>query len=422
VVEGLASIYSEWIRRYGLDGFRVDTARHVNAGFFGLWAPKILAAARAAGRPGFSIFGEVAISDALTLSDFVRSRGLPEVLDFPLQDAATGFAAGTSSARAVSDRLADDDYFRGPSGVNPSPPTFLGNHDMGRAAYQLLAHGAADDASLEPRLLLAYDLLYLLRGAPVVYYGDEVGMIGRGGDQAARQDLFPTGVEEWQGQRRVGSPPIGAGSSFDVEGPIQRRLRELAGLREAHPALSTGATVVLLASRSLLVVSRIDRTARREYVAAFNAAGTSATATIATSTPSTEWQQLLGGSERPGTDGRGFLTFPVPAYGSTLLVASSALPSRAPARPVLSVAADSLTALRRLSVRTRVDAGLTVGFAVRRGSGAWRRVAVDDSPPYRAFVDPATFRRGERVAFVAIARSLDGRVQVSPVVTAAPRP
>ena len=42
-------------------------------------------------------------------------------------------------------------------------------------------------------------------------------MIGRGGDKAARQDMFPTKVEEWQTEERVGAPPIGTGSSFDVD-------------------------------------------------------------------------------------------------------------------------------------------------------------------------------------------------------------
>src|SRR2546430_4605491 len=55
------------------------------------------------------------------------------------------------------------------------------------------------------RVELGYDLMYLFRGAPTVYYGDEVGMIGRGGDQQARQDMFPTQVQEWRSEeRRVG--------------------------------------------------------------------------------------------------------------------------------------------------------------------------------------------------------------------------
>ena len=46
VLNGLAQIYSAWITRFKVDGFRVDTAKHVNAAFFKLWVPKIRAAAR----------------------------------------------------------------------------------------------------------------------------------------------------------------------------------------------------------------------------------------------------------------------------------------------------------------------------------------------------------------------------------------
>src|SRR4029078_10014553 len=37
---GLGKIFADWVTRYKLDGFRVDTARHVNAAFFKLWVPQ----------------------------------------------------------------------------------------------------------------------------------------------------------------------------------------------------------------------------------------------------------------------------------------------------------------------------------------------------------------------------------------------
>ena len=61
VVNGLAQVYGDWIRRFKIDGFRIDTARHVERAFFRLWVPKIRAAARAAGVPDFQLFGEVFI-------------------------------------------------------------------------------------------------------------------------------------------------------------------------------------------------------------------------------------------------------------------------------------------------------------------------------------------------------------------------
>ena len=300
VVNGLVQIYSDWITKYKLDGFRVDTARHVNAGFWRLWIPKMDAAARSVGVDDFQIFGEVPITDTVEQSTYVRDRGLPSVLDFPFQDAVTGYASGGSSALAVLHRMQDDDYYRLPNGSDPTPPTFLGNHDMGRAAYEIsqAGEGLSGEALLQ-HLELGYDLLYLLRGAPVVYYGDEVGMIGTGGDQAARQDMFPTQVPDWQTQPRVGSPPIGTGSSFDVTNkPIELELKQLGALRDANPVLSTGATIVRLAKGGLLAISRIDTADRREYLELFNNGVSPATETVTTATPSSTWTPLLGGGRR----------------------------------------------------------------------------------------------------------------------------
>jgi hypothetical protein len=61
---------------------------------------------------------------------------------------------------------------------------------------------------------------------------------------------------------------------------------------------------------------------------------------------------------------------------------------------------------------------VSVAFAVRRaGSSSWRRLDVDTSPPFRGFVDPAKFKKNERVSLVAIVRGLDGRIAPSAVVS-----
>jgi hypothetical protein len=65
---------------------------------------------------------------------------------------------------------------------------------------------------------------------------------------------------------------------------------------------------------------------------------------------------------------------------------------------------------------------VSVSFAMHRAKGAWTRVGVDDSPPYRAFVNALTFKKKERVYVVAISRGLDGTTAVSPVASFIPRP
>jgi glycosidase len=414
VSRGLAAVYADWIRRFKVDGFRVDTAKHVNAAFFKVWTPRILAAARAAGVADFEVFGEVFVTDSVDLSRYVRRRGLPNVIDFPLQDAIVRYASGSAGANGIRIRLLDDDYFAGPSGRAYTPATFLGNHDVGRAALLIQDQSQASGAELLARVNLAHSLLYLLRGAPVVYYGDEFGIIGRGGDKEARQDLFPTQVAGWRSDPRVGSPPIGSGSSFDVTAhPVGEHLRTLGRLRAEHPGLSVGSTIVRRAQGAALVVTRID--AKREYVAAFNSGESPVQVTFETATPSSSWTALLGGSSSFSSRS-GQLTLRLPALTAVLYRADSDLPRRAPAPVTLRVSSDEISELWSVAA-SAARSPESVTFAVRRaGASRWRRLAADDSPPLRAFLDPAAFRRGEVVHLVAVARWRNGAVTTSSVV------
>ena len=421
VVKGLVEIYSAWITKYKLDGFRVDTARHLNVGFWRQWLPKMRAAAASVGVNDFSIFGEAPVGDSIELSTYVRDRGLPSVLDFTFRDVVDAYAAGASSALGILHRLQDDDYFRRPDGVEPTTATFLGNHDQGRAAFMIRqAGGGLSGDALLRRVLLGYDLLYLLRGAPVVYYGDEVGMIGTGGDRAAREDMFPTQVPDWQTEERVGSPPIGKGSSFDVTAnPIELELKRLAALRAAHPELSVGWSVVRYAKGGVAVVSRIDPSSKRELVEVFNNGDSPASVSVTTSTPSSQWSQLLGTPvpfAPPRSDAAGRLSVPVSATTAVVLEAESTIPDRAPAAPKLAVRGDDLTNLWAASATVRGASPVSVAFLVKRASGAWQRLDVDTSPPYRGFLEPSKFKKNERVKLVAIARGLDGRTAASAVV------
>ena len=68
----------------GVDGFRIDTAQHVNPEFWQKFVPAMLARARSDGIPNFHIFGEVATSDMDPAHTAVNTRvdKLPSVLDF----------------------------------------------------------------------------------------------------------------------------------------------------------------------------------------------------------------------------------------------------------------------------------------------------------------------------------------------------
>jgi hypothetical protein len=167
----------------------------------------------------------------------------------------------------------------------------------------------------------------------------------------------------------------------------------------------------------VLAVSRIDAAAQREYLVLTNSSTSARSVAVQTSTPSSSWSVLFGGATAPTSDAAGRLRVTVPAVGALLLEATKQIPASRPPKPLLHVAGDGLTNLWAVSAKIAGTAPVTVAFACRRaGSKAWRRLDVDDSPPYRAFLDPTKFKKNERLQLVAIARSLHGSTATSAVV------
>ena len=71
---------------------------------------------------------------------------------------------------------------------------------MGRVGFLISASQVKAEKDILARTQLAHALMYLSRGIPTVYYGDEVGMTGtgNGNDQLARQDMFATQIDAWK--------------------------------------------------------------------------------------------------------------------------------------------------------------------------------------------------------------------------------
>ena len=400
VVKALADAYGDWITRYGVDGFRIDTAKHVDPYFFGRWLPLIQQTATASGKPQFTSFGEIWYTDAAQLSNMMLARGLPSVLDFPFQKTARDYVTGQSGGGSLAALFAEDDYYTSPSTNAYGLTTFLGNHDMGRIGFFLATDTQATGQALLERDLLAHDLLYLTRGVPVVYYGDEVGMTGSGDgtDKRARQDMFPTQVPEWQGEERIGGAPIGTASSFGQSTALESRIAALSRLRSAHPALATGAMITRYGQGGVFAASRIDAAARTEYVVAFNSADAATTVSVPTSTPGATWTALLGG---PGatSDLAGSLRLTLPARSTLVLKSEAVLP--VPNVPSVSVKAarDFVTGKHRLTATVPGSDPSTVTFLLRRPGGAWTAIGSDDARPFRVFVPPSR-GRGQVVAVV----------------------
>jgi hypothetical protein len=105
-----------------------------------------------------------------------------------------------------------------------------------------------------------------------------------------------------------------------------------------------------------------------------------------------------------------------------VLRAESQLPVRGPARATLRLAPDRFTNLKVLTASVAGRDPVSVTFSAWSARAkSWLRLGADDGAPYRVFLDPRRFRKGETVSLVAVVRASDGSVSTSPVLSVRPR-
>ena len=247
VVAGMTEIFMDWITDYRIDGFRVDTVKHVNIEFWQQFSPAILDHAAAQGIPDFFMFGEVFDSTPQVLSRFTTEGRLPAVLDFGFQAATQAVVAYDNPTDVLRRLFADDDYYTDADSDAGLLPTFVGNHDIGRISYFIRqAHPGADDDEVLARTRLAHGLMFFARGMPVVYYGDEQGFVGDGNDQDARQNMFPSQVATYNDDDLVGTLATTAQSNFDRRHPLYRPSGSSPGCATAMTGCATAISSIAI--------------------------------------------------------------------------------------------------------------------------------------------------------------------------------
>lgn len=326
VVDGFIDIFGRWIDDFGIDGFRIDTAKHVNPEFWQAFVPAMRARAKARGIPNFHIFGEVYIDavDPGALAWHTHAAGLPAVLDFGFARAAIDAVSGTKGTDQFAKLFDGDLLYKGGAATALQLPTFLGNHDMGRfAMFVKAANPGASEAELLQRVTLGHSLLLTLRGVPTIYYGDEQGFVSDDKDQLAREDMFASKVAAYNDNDLIGSDATTATANFDPAHPLYRHIAALAEIRRKTPALTRGVTKVRAFSEKpgLLAISRFDPDTGREVVLAFNTSAAPLSANIAIDTKSAGFTALHGDCPaKPAAPGS--LHLSLPAFGTIICQAS----------------------------------------------------------------------------------------------------
>lgn len=320
VVEGFKDIYAQWIRDFKVDGYRIDTARHVRPEFWQELIPHLENVAKEEGIHHFHIFGEVYEPNAGQLAVFTRRDKLPTVLDFAFQDSAANFVINNSTGEKMASMFHVDSLYGDAAANGRRLPTFLGNHDMGRFAGMLHeAHPEMPETEKLKRIELAHALMMYSRGVPTIYYGDEQGFVSDGNDQDARENMFASRVDVFNDNDLVGTDKTTADRNFDRKHPLYVTIAELSKQRLEHSALRRGEQITRLGhiDKSIFAFSRMEDDQAYEYVAIFNAENKAETVTFAVDGRASNWEKLEGNC--PSTSSSvGTFEIEMPALGYAL--------------------------------------------------------------------------------------------------------
>ncbi|MET9893805.1 pullulanase-type alpha-1,6-glucosidase [Streptomyces sp. NPDC006465] len=387
VVSGMEKIYEKWVRDFGIDGFRIDTVKHVNMEFWTQWATALDAYAAKHGRKDFFMFGEVYSADTSITSPYVTQGRLDSTLDFPFQDAARSYASQGGSAQKLASVFGDDYKYTTDKANAYEQVTFLGNHDMGRIGYFLNQDNPkATDAELLKKDKLANELMFLSRGNPVVYYGDEQGFTGSGGDKDARQTMFASKVADYLDDDEIGTARTHASDAYDTSAPLYEQISALSKLRKDNPALTDGVQTERYAAdgAGVYAFSRTDAKTGTEYVVAVNNADEAKKATFATGSANMNFRAVYGASASVKSDADNKVDVTVPAGSAIVLKAAGRLAAPA-TKPTLTLKAPAAGATGTVELSADVTGGQLdrVVFAAQTGNGKWRTLGSADHAPYK---------------------------------------
>lgn len=422
VVAGMTDAHEAMVTEFGIDGFRVDSVKHVNDEFWEAFVPAIRSHAAALGKPGFVVFGAVDDSSPAYLSRFSTALPFPATLDFRFDAAVKGAVAYNGPTDGLQTLFADDDWFIDADSGPHALVKFVGNHDVGRVGRDIdLGNPGASDAERLARATLVQFLSFTTRGVPVVYYGDEQGFTGDGGGEDARQDIFPSQVASYNDDDLIGTDATTADDNFDASHPLYLAVSDLAALREQHPALRSGAQLHRYseAGPGLYAFSRIERGERVEYVVAVNTSEAAGSASFLTDSPSTAFTQLYpGGGPVLTSDAAGSVSVNVPALAAVVYRADVPMPTdTTPDGISMAAPPPGAEVQGRVEVRADVTPGTyaEVTFAVSIGAGPYAVLGTDDSPPHAVFHDVSGLTAGTPLTYKAIVADLGGNLNAAKV-------
>ncbi len=180
VREEVYKIGKFWLDK-GIDGFRLDAARHIypddrlddTRKFWEEFRSKMEAI-----NPDVMIIGEV-WADPHTLSSLFK--GLPSLFNFELTKSIPECIITSNAQKFISSYSSVATAYQS-ANVPFDDAILLSNHDMNRIRSTL--------GGEIPKAKLAVSILLTLPGIPYIYYGEEIGMLGMKPDEHIREPFL----------------------------------------------------------------------------------------------------------------------------------------------------------------------------------------------------------------------------------------
>ncbi len=227
-----------WLKDIGVDGFRLDAARHIfpdeRAADNHNWWIYFRQEMQKVKNDAY-IIGEV-WAPAEVVGPYLK--GIPALFDFDLGFAITK-AVNEQQADSLAIKLAKIREFY--QSVNPEfiDAIFLTNHDQNRIMSML-----GNDLN---KAKMAAAILLTLPGSPYLYYGEEIGMTGKKPDQYIREpflwDVFSKDKSRtsWIKPRYSTDSTVAAESQqINNKASLLNHYKSLIALRNSNKALTYG--------------------------------------------------------------------------------------------------------------------------------------------------------------------------------------
>lgn len=203
-----------WIEKTGVDGMRLDTMRHVPKAFWTEFSSAIHSK-----YPDFYLLGEV-WNDNTRYLQLYQDSGINGLTNYSLYNGITATFSRSGSSSSLTSAIQKEKFFKTPqlNGI------FIDNHDNPR--YVSVSGKAYTKQALA--FIMTYPAI------PIIYYGTELGMEGKG-DPDNRRDMTWDTVNE--------------------QNAMLQFYKQLTAIRQSVPAITEGQITTYKSSKDVVLYS-----------------------------------------------------------------------------------------------------------------------------------------------------------------------